>query len=244
MLPVSPPPTRLGMLGESGSIPSRGSQPTMIRRLRNLISVMCVLAGVLLVVLWVQSYKTADRLHGRFWGRQSFVIASKQGRVTIIVFRSHAPDWWRWETQSYPVDDELSFPLGNPRQYEKAVGFGWIDHPIYMVMRSVQTMPDGRENLVLGAATATLQGAGPVVPYWFLVSSMAAFAAAARMRWPPRISMLGLLFAVTFIAVILTLVSLLDAEPDRIGPHPEIQSVRKLQHVLPVDADLRKREVN
>jgi hypothetical protein len=180
-------------------------RPRIIRLLRISASALCLIAGLLLVALWARSYETADRLHGRFWGRHAFLLASKEGRVAAVALRWHgAPNWWRWGTISYPVDDELSFPLGPVRQYENALGFGWLHRPIYMVMRSTQTLPDGTSVMVFGAATATLQGTGPIIPYWFLVLLTCACAAAPWIR--KRFSLRTLLITVTLVAVGLGLI--------------------------------------
>src|SRR4051812_13479439 len=113
-------------------------------KLRIAWSVAWGVVAVSLCVLWVRSYRTADRLHGRVKGKQSFLVASKEGRVAAVVFQWHgAANWWQWDRFSYPVDDELSFPVGPMEQYEKSLGFGWLSRPMYMVMRSEQTLPDG-----------------------------------------------------------------------------------------------------
>lgn len=175
-----------------------------LRCLRNAFSCTCSIAAVLFVLLWVRSYHTADRLHGRIWNQQSFLLGSKEGAIVAIVFRSHgAPGWWQWETRSYPVDDELSFPFGSVEQYESHLGFGWLTNPIYMVMRSTQTLPGGQQIMVFGAATATLNGAGPVVPIWYLTVVSCALAALPWIRWPRNFSLRTLLIATALIAAIL-----------------------------------------
>ena len=175
------------------------------RKLRIAFSATCLIACVLLIALWVRSYRTADRLHGRVWGRQSFLLASKEGRVAAVVFQWHgAANWWRWEMFSYPVDDELSIPVGPVEQYEKSLGFGWLSRPMYMVMRSEQTLPNGSRVDVLGAATATLNGAGPIVPYWLLVLLASACAVIPWIR--KRFSLRTLLIATTVAAVLLGII--------------------------------------
>jgi hypothetical protein len=161
--------------------------------------------------LWIRSYHSADRLHGRFWERHSFLVASKEGRLIAVAFQSHgAPGWWKWETRSYPVNDELSFPFGSVRQYESALGFGWIVQPAYMVMRSTRTLQDGTQISLFGAAIASLNGSGLIVPYWFLVLMTAALAFTLKLKWPLRFSIRGLFVAVTMVAIVLGLVSVLD----------------------------------
>ena len=187
----------------------------MMRRARQIASVFSVVACVALVALWVRSYEQADRLHGRFWGRQSFLIASKQGRVAAVAFRWHgAADWWQWGKFTYAVDDEMSFPVGSVRPYESGLGFGYVKNPVYMVMRSTFETPEGATILISGAAVATLRGWGMIVPYWFLVLLAGLLGVAARLEKPWRYTTRSLFIAITFVAILLGLVARLDNGPD------------------------------
>ncbi len=120
--------------------------------LRITFSATCLIAGVLLIALWVRSYKAADRLHGHTSDAQAFLIASKEGRIASVLFRWQvASNWFRWNLISYPSSDELSFPVGPIQQYKNKFGFGWLDHPMYPVMRSRLQLPNGT-NRVCAAA--------------------------------------------------------------------------------------------
>jgi hypothetical protein len=179
------------------------------------VSALCVLASVTLVALWVRSYHHAERIHGQFSERNSFLIASKQGRVTSVAFRWHgAPGWWKWGIHTFPVDDEMSFPVGSMRQYESGLGFGKISDPMYMVMRSTFETPEGATILISGAAVATLRGAGVIVPYWFLVLVAGLSGIALRLEWPWRYTTRSLLIAITLVAGVLGLAAGLDNRPD------------------------------
>jgi hypothetical protein len=177
-------------------------------------SALCVVACAALIALWIRSYGQADRLHGRFWGRQAFLLASKQGRVVAVAFGWHgAENWWHWAVRSYPVDDEMSFPVASVRQYESAAGFGAVRNPLYMMMRSTFETPEGATILISGAAVATLRGWGLIVPYWFLVLLAAVLGVASRLERPLRYTTRGLLVAVTFVAILLGLIVGLDHRP-------------------------------
>jgi uncharacterized membrane protein len=77
------------------------------RYLRILWTVICGIACVLLIALWVRSYKTVDELHGRLLGQQSLLVGSKKGFLAAIVFQSDASTIdWQWEIHSTKVDDE------------------------------------------------------------------------------------------------------------------------------------------
>ena len=187
----------------------------MVHRSLKFASAICFVACIASAGMWVRSYHDADRLHGRFWGRQSFLIASKQGRVTAVAFRWHgAENWWQWGMHTYAVSDEMSFPVGSVRQYETALGFGLVKEPTYMVMRSTFETPEGATILISGAAIATLRGWAVIVPYWFLMLVAAVLGAALRFERPWRYTTRTLLVAVTFAAILLGLIAGLDRGPD------------------------------
>lgn len=157
-----------------------------------------------LIVLWYHSYDVAELWPGRVLADRTYLVASKQGAVVIMVLRRHgAPGWWEKQRRSYPVDDELAFPHVDMRHYRQTLGFGWIENPLYMVMRSTQTLANGKQFMMFGAATASLRGAGPVFPYWFLVLLVSGISAISVSKWPPRISLRGLFIAVTVVAITL-----------------------------------------
>lgn len=64
----------------------------MLRKLVNIVATLSLLVCVATAAMWVRSYDKADRLHGRLWGKQSFLIASKQGQMLIIGFEWHGAD--------------------------------------------------------------------------------------------------------------------------------------------------------
>jgi hypothetical protein len=76
-------------------------------------------------------------------------------------------------------------------------------------MRPIVTMPDGSTGRVFGAATASLQGAGPIIPYWFLVLMGGAMFGALRMQ-SCRFSVRVMMIAMAFVAIILSVVVTFD----------------------------------
>lgn len=120
-----------------------------MRRVPKGFAILSIGLVIGLITLWARSYYAADRLHGRAKGKESFLVASKQGRLVFLWFTSHGhPGWWKSETRSYPVDDAMSFPVGDVRQYERIQGFGMIHRPIYHVMPPVIEKPDGTRIIV------------------------------------------------------------------------------------------------
>jgi hypothetical protein len=238
-----------GMPDESnlGSVGGGGAGHT-VRRIRDGLSVLCIIACVALLIAWVRSYRMADRLHGKFWGRQSFIIASKQGRVTLVSHRWEGPPAkWHWEVLSFPASAEHSFPLGEEtftkgtiRMYESALGFGVIQRPLIAVppFRPEEPFDWERPPSILGPVDVDdvefspnviflnkrkamlLNGSAAIVPYWFLVLVTGILAAGLLMRRTWRYSLRGILLTIAFAAVLLGLVTILDRAPLPRDDHP------------------------
>lgn len=181
----------------------------MIRYLRAIACTLLILASVALTTLWVRSFETADQLRGRLWGQQSFVIASKQGRTTAVAFRwTRAPGYlWRLEVARFPAKDEYTFPWNPAWVRESKLGFGWNGEPNSLrqsTLASDNTV-DPKLRLAERVSIPGLHGAGPIMPFWFLVLVTAALAGFAGTNWPLRCSIRGLFVAVTIVAIVSTL---------------------------------------
>ncbi len=185
----------------------------MLRRFLNIGSVLCLAACVALLILWVRSYYAADRIAGTLRGSQRFLLAAKQGRLVGVAFDCPPELLWSAGISSFPVGDELSFPIGDARQYDAALGFGVRRGPQYMVGRSTFETPTGGTIYISGASSATLDGWGLSVPFWFLVLTTGALGVALRRERPWQFSIRGLLIAVTVIAIVLGLVVAVDKPP-------------------------------
>ena len=178
---------------------------------RRLFAIACLVLGLVSIWFWFQSYESADRLHGRLWGRQACLLASKEGRIVWLWFQAPGHDkFWLNSKHSYPTDDEMSFPVGPIRQYESGAGFGIIENPIYQVMPSTQTIADGTTVQFFGASVMTLRTTGLIVPYWFLVIVLLAIALLmiGHRVWQFGLRKMLLLFAL--VGVVLALSSWLD----------------------------------
>lgn len=182
-----------------------------LRCVRRTTGVLLLIVACILVALWTRSHSFADRLHGRIQGHSDFIVASKQGRVTIFCFKPHGhPNWWKWETLSYPVDDELSFPGWSPQPSNFFYGFRLIGNQIYPVMRSTWQTPDGGTVMLMGAATATLRGSGLVLPYWFLVATVTAVGFLLARRNLLRFGVRTMLVMLTLAAVMMGAIRTID----------------------------------
>jgi hypothetical protein len=185
----------------------------MRRRILKIASALCLAACLLLALVWVRSYYMADRIVANPWGSQRLLLGAKQGRLVGIVFDWPPQPLCSPGVFSYPVGDELSFPIGDARQYDGALGFGWLRNPQYMVGRSTFETPTGGTIYISGASSATLHGWGASVPFWFLACSTALAALALWRERPWRFSIRGLFIGVTVIAMVLGLVVALDKPP-------------------------------
>jgi hypothetical protein len=74
------------------------------RKLRIAFSATCLIACVLLIVLWVRSYQTIDHLNGHLPGITNISSSSAWGRVTIRTLASQWTMSFHWM-----VLDENSF---------------------------------------------------------------------------------------------------------------------------------------
>jgi hypothetical protein len=65
------------------------------RKLRIAWSVVCAIACVLLIALWVRSYTWRDGVWGRFSDLQGFVLSSYEGRIQLALERGLGIFPWR-----------------------------------------------------------------------------------------------------------------------------------------------------
>jgi hypothetical protein len=105
----------------------------MLRHSRNVISVLCAIAPLVLIPMWVRSYHFGDEFCAGLLGRRSLLLASKEGRVTTAFIGPSTIDSKRWTATTRSLDVGASFPIGHVSDYESALGFGWITHPDYVL---------------------------------------------------------------------------------------------------------------
>jgi hypothetical protein len=75
----------------------------MLRRLLNIASIVCLVACVALMGMWVRSYSWSDRLWGRFTEAQVFSIGSQSGRLRWASM-SLKDRTWSWTIGSRPIE--------------------------------------------------------------------------------------------------------------------------------------------
>jgi hypothetical protein len=153
------------------------------RKLRIGWSVVCGIACVLLIVLWVRSYSGMDGCLFPWSNNKSLAIASLCGEVGVACFPKMnyigiSPNERFDSVHPYSQLNETAFPHFIPR------------YPPYPAkFRSFKI----RDNWYVG------------VPYRFLVLATAIISCASWVQWRKRFSLRTLLIAMTLVALVLGL---------------------------------------
>jgi hypothetical protein len=185
------------------------------RKLRIAWSVALGILAVLLIVLWVRSYQTFDRVSGRLAGRTSAICVSYAGGLSTVFTRPGTLRWNWPRRDSGPIlankvtmaeldlsrftyaDTDVVWP-----QHTR-MGFGWIYRNMYMNIPNSATgwNPQG----LTGRSWAT-GATGLLVPHWFGVLILATLAGVPWIRWKWRFSLRTLLITTTLVAALLGLI--------------------------------------
>jgi hypothetical protein len=156
----------------------------MLRRLLNIASVVCFVACVAIVALWVRSYQSWYEWRGRWADTRAFSAESIQGRLIVNEFHLNPDTKWPSRLDGAPIGKSMKFP----------------DLHLEPGMLSP-----------LGILTYFSETASAVImPYWCLVLVSGSLAQILRMRWPWRFNLRGLFIATTFVAVVLGMMAWLD----------------------------------
>jgi hypothetical protein len=165
----------------------------MPRRLLNIASIVCLVACVALMGMWVRSYRTlGDELHYCVAAGKDmlgFMVFSTDGEMILcegplISTGTRNAITWPWIDFTTPDGNHLAFQVTTkPQSVGNSFGFGYILSP-----------------------TAS----GMLLPYWFLVLMTGLLAMLFQLRWPPRFTLRSLFFATTFLAIVMGMVAWLD----------------------------------
>jgi hypothetical protein len=157
------------------------------RKLRIAWSVVCGIACVLLVVLWVRSYWWCDMFEKRT-ASQLLQLDSRKGRLSF----------WQnnlgWPGQSPKVTQLLLYSMDKGRFYGHCPADAY-QKPFW----------NQASILAFGRFGSELQRV-IFIPYWFPVLISSALAAVPWIRWSKRFSLRTLLIATTLVAVVLGLI--------------------------------------
>jgi hypothetical protein len=182
------------------------------RKLRIAWSVFWGLAAVLLVVLWVRSYRAFDRISG-YVGKHYTITLSYAGRLSIVHPHQIANSLPYWNRDSGPIlpnnwteadlkhrtvnwdDTDVVWPNRN------LMGFGWFYHELYCCMPNGEA---GWNPRGLSGRSYAADSSGLMIPHWFIALLFVGLA--CIQSWSLRFSLRTLLIATTLVAVVLGLI--------------------------------------
>jgi hypothetical protein len=153
----------------------------MPRRFLNIASIVCLIACVVLMSLWVRSYYWLDEIGGHFTNRQFFVVRSEPSRLLIVVIEGPSDSPWSMDSRKYGADFQPDRPAP-----------------------SVEWDPIVMNHFFLSKSWA------PSFSYWLLVLTTGSLAMAFRLRRPWRFTLRGLFVVTTFLAIALGMIAWLD----------------------------------
>jgi hypothetical protein len=163
----------------------------MPRRLLNIASIVCLVACVTLMGMWVRSYRWVDELHGPIVGQQTFTLTSRPGRLLVTFDKSSAntPPVKKNGRPLWSLNSDRYGPSFQPEELQAV----WL-YPAARFTHSI-----GRPQLW-----------GSVLAYWFLVLVSGLLAMLFQLRWPLRFTLRSLFVVTTFVAVVLGMIAWLD----------------------------------
>jgi hypothetical protein len=159
-----------------------------LRYLRIAFSATCLIACVLLAVLWVRSYRSRDTVLANLWSR-NFQANSMMGRLSFATLsQPMALGPKRWVFVSRPLtaagsQQEVRRPRGSKTSSSKTPPFS-----------------------VSASRTTTRDVYGVGMPHWAWLLLPATAAAVPWILWRKRFSLRSLLIAITLVAVGLGLI--------------------------------------
>ena len=157
------------------------NHPRIARALRITWTALCGIACVLLCVLWVRSHSWIDQATIRVTHSQSLDLILIRDGIRFVGRYNLAnpdPNFWSWDTLPLSKIQSIAFA---PRKVWDGRRIDWGD-----------TSRRGFNEVYV------------LLPYWLLVSAMAAFAAVPWLKIiPSRFNLRTLLLAMTLVALVL-----------------------------------------
>ena len=148
------------------------------RKLRIVFSITCLIACVLLIVLWVRSYRGADLFVRQFTSTSGVSVLSAKGRVEL----------WAGQMREVMITEGFIMPHDRVSDINSfAAGWGFVT-----AVQNSKTSPSGLTCFRIKT------------PHWFLFFLLISLASLPWLRW--RFSLRTLLIATTLVAVVLGLV--------------------------------------
>jgi hypothetical protein len=192
------------------------------RKLRITISVVCAIACVLLIALWVRSNNTFDRLGIILSKERVLVLVSNAGHLSAVVVSYH-PDMGMGGFDYGPLVPPRPEFANTSWPGRTFAGFGWISETEYDFVPNYPAQAKW-QHLNLRERSWTENATGLIIPTWVLVLPpfCLGIACAFGCLVPRRISLRTLLIATTLVAVLLGLIIFLSKKgsPPRRSPPP------------------------
>ena len=167
----------------------------MLRRLLNIASIVCLVACVALMGMWVRSYHHTDRTFGHFDAGHGFQIDSRFGRL-VLYLGNH-------DLGSYFTTDVIY----SARQKTGKSVLVTSGLPVYSGLE--RNRPLALSDLGFDAFVRPT-GQFLILPYWFAVLAAGSSAMLFQLRRPPRFTLRSLFIATTFLAMVLGMIEWLD----------------------------------
>jgi hypothetical protein len=190
----------------------------MLRRLLNIASVVCLVACVALMGMWVSTNYRCVEVKGHLPFRQIFDVFTMPGRVYV--------SWITWQTPAVKkvgvIDSIGEFlataiaakPLSKSTERTASDvspwSITWQPYDWFSMGRDPSKPPGLLELLGFAAGHDNIYGWVVVAPFWLLVLASGSLAMAFRLRWPWQFSLRSVFIATTFLAVVLGMITWLD----------------------------------
>jgi hypothetical protein len=170
-------------LGELAQPTDPQGHDSVLRRLLNIASIICLVACVALMGLWIRSFYWDDQCICSLSGRHPVYLASEGGRLVLGIIT---------------VDTRM-----NPKRYETS-------HSRINNWRVARARID--QSIYGGAGFGIVAPTNPslVVPHWFAVLLAGSLCFVPWRRIMFRFSLRVMLIAVTLVAVVLGMIAWLD----------------------------------
>ena len=156
---------------------------SMVRRIANIASIVCVVTCVALMVLWVRSYSYSDDINTRLGPYHGLEVRSSPGLLGFEQYSLSMPSVWPGTMSS-------------------------VENKGYQELLYRKVVPMSRMGF---AGSFSWPRQKWMLPYWFLVLGSGLLAIGLRTQWPPwRFSLRTFLITTMFLAVVLGMMSWLD----------------------------------
>lgn len=166
----------------------------MGRRFLNVASIICCIACVALIGMWLRSYDHSDRTFGRFDASHGFQMDSRFGRA-VLYLGNH-------DLGSFFTTDVIYSAVRARRTEVRPYSSTFYT--------AVESDPPWTLYDIGFDSFTNNTGEYFILPYWFLVLATGSLAMVSRLHRPSRFTLRDIFVATTFLAVVLGMITWLD----------------------------------